>query len=205
MEVNYADRMIGRIHHHENGYLELLAFGENLIENRIRQDSAWIFHHHVGDRPEGSAPVPERGSPRQLAGLRALAASADRAGRSGAPVLLRVPAAPHRDEAPAKAALGPQEGAVHRRRRGERDAVAAAAGAVRARLSAGSGDLKNRPSWGRAARHAAARRHERCPGLLFRSGPRRPSGVRAGCGAASGGPRRARASVRRCSPRPSAT
>ena len=52
-----------------------------------------------------------------------------------APLLQRLPAAPRGDEAEAEALLGSGQGAVQGRRRRQRDALAAAAGALRDRVS----------------------------------------------------------------------
>jgi len=74
---------------------------------------------HVGHRPDESTSR-RAGPPRQLARLRALAAAADRPGRGGAPVLLGVPAAPHRHDGEAQAPLG----SVRERFRNDDDANA---------------------------------------------------------------------------------
>ncbi len=54
--------------------------------------------HHLGDRAGRDPPLREQGPARQLARLHPLAPAADRAGGGGPPLLLDVPAAPHRDE-----------------------------------------------------------------------------------------------------------
>ncbi len=56
--------------------------------------------------------------------------AADRPRGGRPPLLLRLPAPPHRDEDESQAPLGPAAGALQERRRGERPAVAAAALAV---------------------------------------------------------------------------
>ena len=88
---------------------------------------------HVGHRPLRGPPLREPGPPRQLARLHPLEAGAHRPGGGGPPVLLRLPPPPHRDEDEAHAPLGPAQGALPERRRGERHAVAAPALAVRHR------------------------------------------------------------------------
>ena len=75
----------------------------------------------------------EHRPPRQLARGREVAPAAHRPGRGRAPLLLGLPAPPHRHEAEAEALLGSGAGALQERRRGERDAVAAAAFALRDR------------------------------------------------------------------------
>ena len=69
-------------------------------------------HHHVGDRSGRNPPLRKHRPPRQLARVHPHAPAAHRAGRGGAPVVLGVPAAPHRDEAEAQAALGSREGTL---------------------------------------------------------------------------------------------
>ena len=88
-------------------------------------------NHHVGDRPERDPPVREQGSPRQLAGVHAVATAADRTGGSRAPGLLGLPDPPHGDEGQAEAALGSAEGTIQERRRGQRLALSSATPAVR--------------------------------------------------------------------------
>ena len=91
--------------------------------------------HQVGHRARRNPPACEQRASRQLAREHPIAPAADRAGGSRAPVVLGVPAAPHRDEDRTQALLGSDQGTLQERRRGERDAVAAAALAVRDRLS----------------------------------------------------------------------
>ena len=63
--------------------------------------------HHLGHRARRDPPLREQGPPRQLAGVRPLPEAADRAGRGGAPLLLRLPPPPRGDEDEAEALLGP--------------------------------------------------------------------------------------------------
>ena len=110
--------------------------------------------HHVGDRPDRDPPAREPRPPRQLARGHPHAPAADRAGRGGPPVLLRLPAAPHRHEGRAQAPLGPAARALPGRRRGQRDAVAArSAGRTR---SASASRRPGAPTAGASAynRHA---------------------------------------------------
>ena len=64
--------------------------------------------HHLGDRAGRDPPLREQGPARQLARLHPLAPAADRPGGGGPPLLLRVPAPPHRDEDRPQALLGPR-------------------------------------------------------------------------------------------------
>ena len=81
--------------------------------------------------PKRDPPAREHGAPSQLAGVDQVAQGPDRAGRSRAPGVLGLPPSSHGDEAETQAALGSGQGAIQPGRRGERDALASTAPALR--------------------------------------------------------------------------
>ena len=90
--------------------------------------------HHVGHRAGRDPPAREHDHHGNWLECVKSRRAADRARRSRAPRLLRLPAPSHGHEAEAEAVLGSGQGALQERRRGQRDAVAAAATAVRDRV-----------------------------------------------------------------------